>query len=210
MLSRPRSLLRIVGRMPISTTCMPSSPARRARALDELVELPVHAREAVAGEDLRIAVGLELELAELGRVVAGSRSLLEHLQHAAGGTPVLVDEEHLLLGADAPHAGLEQVLARACARARGCQRASAAMNSRWRSPSSRPSTCLCSLVVTAVTSPSTRRESAAASCARSSSRGATRGPKSRRDSGSLGGRARSRAPTTPRCPRPCPRPRRVR
>ena len=47
---------------------------RPARAVDELVELRVHRRQAVAGEHLRVAVRLELELAELGRVVADRSS----------------------------------------------------------------------------------------------------------------------------------------
>jgi hypothetical protein len=41
----------------------------RARLVEELVELGLHPRDAVARQGLRITVGLELELAELGREV---------------------------------------------------------------------------------------------------------------------------------------------
>src|SRR6185436_12518836 len=74
------------------------------------VELLLHPRQAVAAERLRIAVRLELELAELGRVVR-ILQLLEHRQHAARRGPAAIDEEQLLLGADPPHAGLEPALA---------------------------------------------------------------------------------------------------
>ncbi len=75
---------------------------------EELVELGVHAREAVAAELLGIEVELEVEGADLGGVgLAGERG--EHGQRARCRLPRRVDEEHLLLGADAPHVGLEHL-----------------------------------------------------------------------------------------------------
>jgi hypothetical protein len=77
---------------------------------DQVVELSVHLGQAVAAEHLRVAVGLELELAELGGVVRVGLELVEERQHPAGRGPLLVEQEQLLLGADAPDAGLEPLL----------------------------------------------------------------------------------------------------
>jgi hypothetical protein len=69
----------------------------------------VHQADAVAGEQLRIAVGLELELTELGGEVRVLQPL-EHGHHAARGTPAIVEQEHLLLRADPPDVRLEQLV----------------------------------------------------------------------------------------------------
>ncbi len=76
---------------------------------EQLVELGVHAREAVAGELLRVEVELEVERPDLGRVrLPGEGG--EHRQRSRCRLPRGVDEEHLLLGADAPDVGLEAVV----------------------------------------------------------------------------------------------------
>ena len=83
---------------------------RRPPEGEQLVELCVHAGEAVAAELLGIEVELEIEGTDLGRVgVAGEGG--EHRQRAGGGLPRRVDEEHLLLGADSADTSLEAVLA---------------------------------------------------------------------------------------------------
>jgi len=69
----------------------------------------VHAREPVTGEHLRITVRLDLELAELGRVVAVAQPL-EQLQDATGRPPGSSIQEHLLLGADPANAVIEAIL----------------------------------------------------------------------------------------------------
>ena len=76
---------------------------------EELVQLRLHGAEAVATEALRIEVELEVEGTELGRevrVVDG----VEDLERDRRRLPAAVDEEHLLLGADAPHAVLDAAL----------------------------------------------------------------------------------------------------
>ena len=73
---------------------------------EELVQLRLHGAEAVATEALRIEVELEIEGTDLGhqvRVVDG----VEDLERDRRRLPVAVDEEHLLLGADAAHTGLD-------------------------------------------------------------------------------------------------------
>ena len=65
--------------------------------------------EAVAAELLRVEVELEVERPDLGRVrLAGEGG--EHRQRAGCRLPRRVDEEHLLLGADAPDIGLEAIV----------------------------------------------------------------------------------------------------
>ena len=80
-----------------------------AGLVDQLVQLLLHPRQPVAAERLRVRIGLDLELAELGREV-GILQLLEHRQHAARRGPSAVEQEHLLLRADPPDPGLEPAL----------------------------------------------------------------------------------------------------
>ena len=185
MLSRPRSALRMVGRMPsehdlhassVGAACARGRPARRAGSRIR--------REAVAGEDLRIAVGLELELPELGREV-GVVEPLEHLERRRHGPPGPVDEEHLLLGADAPDAGLEPALGQHALERAEVGAGSACMNSRRCClDGSRRLTCAIASVHP-FRSPSgpVVEILAAASRARSASRGATPAPRGRPGSG---------------------------
>ena len=104
-----RSPLRIVGRIPASTTPEPDRPAQARATVEELVELSLHPAQAVAGEHLRIEVELEVERPDLGGEVAvGDRG--QHRHRAGRRLPRPVDEEHLLLRPDARDAGLEHVL----------------------------------------------------------------------------------------------------
>ena len=101
--------MRIVGSVPARTTWRPAVSAATRPKVEQLVELGVHPGEAVAAELLGVEVELEVERADLGRVrVIGERG--EHRQRSGRRLPRSVDEEHLLLGADAPDAGLEAVV----------------------------------------------------------------------------------------------------
>ena len=76
---------------------------------EELVQLRLHGTEAVATKAMRIEVELEVEGTDLGhevRVVDG----VEDLERDRRRLPAAVDEEHLLLGADAPHTRLDAAL----------------------------------------------------------------------------------------------------
>jgi hypothetical protein len=69
---------------------------------EKLVQLRLQGGEAAATEALRIEVELQVEGSDLGhqvRVVDG----VEDLERDRSRLPVAVDEEHLLLGADAAH-----------------------------------------------------------------------------------------------------------
>jgi hypothetical protein len=82
---------------------------RGARARDDaehVVEVFLHAAKEITAERARVDVGLEVEARELRREARIGRALeqlLGHTRRAALG----VDEEHLLLEADAPHAALD-------------------------------------------------------------------------------------------------------
>ena len=77
---------------PSARRCMPSSRGRAARACSTSSSSCVSiCDEAVAGEQLRIAVDLELELAELGRVVRVARRRSSTCSDAARRAPALVD-----------------------------------------------------------------------------------------------------------------------
>ena len=174
------------------------SPAVSAAArpkVEQLVELGVHAGEAVAAELLGVEVELEVERADLGRVrVAGERG--EHRQRSGRRLPRGVDEEHLLLGADAPDAGLEAVVSE-----HHLQRLQVAQHPadrrlpigsggrRLLAHSARP----------------TRRDSRGAWPATAASRGPSDDPTSRRGWGCRPTRSRGRRATTHRCPRWRPR-----
>ena len=77
-----------------------------AHLLDALLELLVHARQAAPAELLRREVELEVELPELGREALGGERL-EQRQRGLDRAQPAVDQEHLLLGPDAPHAALD-------------------------------------------------------------------------------------------------------
>jgi len=74
----------------------------------ELVQLAFHLREALAGERLGVGIELEVEEPELGRVVRVVE-LLQHVERGGRRVEGLVDQEHLLLGADARDPALEHV-----------------------------------------------------------------------------------------------------
>ena len=98
--------MRIVGRIPASSTSMPRGSGDGPQPVEQRVELGLDPGEAVAAEVLGVEVDLQVEGAELGhevRVVDG----VEELEGDRGRTPVAIDQEHLLLGADAAHAGLD-------------------------------------------------------------------------------------------------------
>ncbi len=74
-----------------------------------LVEPLLHVAQAAAGDRLRVEIQLQVEQAELGgepRIV----DTLEQPQRGVGGPPAAVDQEHLLLGPDTAHVGLDQAL----------------------------------------------------------------------------------------------------
>ena len=77
---------------------------------EQLVELSVHAGEAVAAELLGVEIQFEVERPDFSRVrVIGQGG--EHRQCARGRLPRRVDEKHFLLGTDAPDPGLEAIVA---------------------------------------------------------------------------------------------------
>jgi hypothetical protein len=80
--------------------------ARLAHARQELVGLALEAGEAVAAEGQRVEVELEVEARDLGHEVRVADAV-EHLRDDRGRAAVGIDEEELLLGADAPHALLD-------------------------------------------------------------------------------------------------------
>ena len=158
----------------------------------------------VAAEDLRVEVDLEVERADLGREVPVG-DVGEDRQRPRRRLPRAVDEEHLLLGPDAAHAGLEHVARRACARARAGRAASIGSRSGGRScswPFDGPCALLhCATALLDRNATPRRRGTAAASLARSASRAATAAPTSRPGWGCLRCRARGPRATTRRCPR---------
>ena len=96
--------------MPVSTTSVSVLRRRLARRARAAFELLLHLRQAVAAEHLRVEVELEVEAAELGREVRRRPRSSSISSASARGPPARVDQEHLLLGADAAHAGLEAPL----------------------------------------------------------------------------------------------------
>lgn len=97
---------------------------RLARAPDELRHLALHLGETAALERPRRDVRFEVEEGELRREPGLARAL-EHPQGERRGPALAVDQEHLLLGADAARgpveatARLEHVLERANVRQQG-------------------------------------------------------------------------------------------
>jgi hypothetical protein len=87
----------------------PDHLGRLAGAVDELVELLLHAAECVALQSDRIQVALHVEPAQLGREM-GVVDVLEHLEGQRRRSAVGVDEKHLLLGAYAGDLGLEDAV----------------------------------------------------------------------------------------------------
>ncbi len=152
-----------------------------ARLLHQLVELPLHAREAIARQRLRIAVRLELEQAELGGEVIVVQTLrASRGRPAPGPRPDRPGTSPARRRCAARRSRTDPPSA--CARARADPRESRAVNSRRCCASLSGSTALCDLVVV-IPSPVSLgpfgRGTAAASCAKSPSRGASRGPTSR-------------------------------
>ncbi len=85
-----------------------ATPGRVAGHADQLVELVLDAPQARAVEHLRGQVGLEVEARQLGGEARVGEAL-EHIGDHRGRSQAAVDQEHLLLGADPAHAGLEAV-----------------------------------------------------------------------------------------------------
>ena len=79
---------------------------RSASRRDAGLELFLHRQERAGGESPRRQVGLDVEGRELGREELGVQ-LGQHLGRHASGSPALVHQEELLLGADPLDAGLD-------------------------------------------------------------------------------------------------------
>ena len=194
-------------------TPMPSSPAAVRALLDEVVELRVH---AARGRRRRTPAGRSSPragTAELGRVVRVARAARAlRARRAPGATTSSIRN----ISCSAPMRRTP-VSKRSSASMRSSARRSARialMNSRCRSPSSLPSTSLCSRVVIG-SAPSRSRVHSSRICGNIAPPRhpvvVPLGPPrvdAVRDA--LRARARSPGSTTRRCPRPGPRPRRCR
>ena len=79
---------------------------RPSHLVEQEGELLLHLQQPLSRERLRVGVGLQVEEAQLGgevRIV----DPLEDLQRARRRVVAAIDQEELLLGADAHHAALE-------------------------------------------------------------------------------------------------------
>ena len=97
--------------MPVRTIRAPSASAAASAVSNRDVSSSSSRERHWALEHLRREVRLEVELPQLGREGLLGEPL-EHGERAIGRPQRAIDEEHLLLRADAPHVHLEQALLR--------------------------------------------------------------------------------------------------
>ncbi len=77
------------------------------RHRNSLVELCLQTRKTLARQFKRIEVRFEIEECQLGREVVWLQ-LIQHRFSHTRRTPLLIDQEHLLFGADAGDPGFDQ------------------------------------------------------------------------------------------------------
>jgi len=76
---------------------------------EELADLPLHVTQTRAAEGQGVEVELEVETGQLGRDM-GIVDGLENLGGDGRRPPMLINQKELLLGADAAHPALEEIL----------------------------------------------------------------------------------------------------